>query len=55
MTAIHIQSTDGTDFYRQVATFAYASSIQYGFGAVIVTEGEFRTSAYGRVQGCIDR
>ena len=49
MTAIHIQSTDGTDFYRQVATFAYASSIQHGFGAVVVTEGEFGTYGDGRV------
>ena len=50
MTAIHIQAADGTDFYRQVATFAYASSIRQGFGAVIVTEGEFRTYGDGRVE-----
>ena len=36
---IHINASDGTDFYQQIATFAYGSYALHGSGAVIVTEG----------------
>jgi len=37
---IHINASGGTDFYQQIATFAYGSYVLHGSGAVIVTEGE---------------
>jgi len=38
--SIHIKAADGTDFYQQLATFAYASYVHHGFGAVVITQGE---------------
>lgn len=49
-TALHIQAPDGTDFYRQLVTFPYGCHLEHGFGAVVVTEGEFRTYGDGRVE-----
>ena len=45
---IHTRATDGTDFYQQIATFAYGSFVLHGYGAVIVTEAEFRVHGDGR-------
>ena len=45
----HIKASGGTDLYRQIATFAYGAYFQHGFGAVIITQGEFRTHGDGRV------
>ena len=44
---IHVQAAGGTNFYEQVATFAYGSYVHHGFGAVIITQGEFRTHGDG--------
>jgi hypothetical protein len=49
----HIDATGGTDFYQQVAIFAYGSYIELGYGAVIVTEGEFRVHGGGRVEASL--
>ena len=33
MTAtVHIQAANGTDFYRQIATFAYGCHLEHGYG-----------------------
>jgi hypothetical protein len=50
---IHIQATGGTDFYRQVATFAYGSVLEHGRGAVVASQGEFRTHGDGRVEASL--
>ena len=50
---IHINASDGTDFYQQIATFAYGSYVLHGSGAVIVTEGEFRVHGEGRVEAAL--
>ena len=50
---IHIKASDGTDFYQQIATFAYGSCVLHGSGAVIVTEGEFRVHGEGRVEAAL--
>ena len=50
---IHINASDGTDFYQQIATFAYGSYALHGSGAVIVTEGEFRVHGEGRGEAAL--
>ena len=50
---IHINASDGTDFYQKIATFAYGSYVLHGSGAVIVTEGEFRVHGEGRVEAAL--
>ena len=50
---IHINASGGTDFYQQIATFAYGSYVLHGSGAVIVTEGEFRVHGEGRVEAAL--
>ena len=39
--SIHIQAVNGTDFYQQVATFSYGSSVHHGIGAALITQSQF--------------
>jgi hypothetical protein len=45
-----ITSTGGTDFYRQVAVFAYASYINEGRGTVVIQKSAFITLHDGRIE-----
>jgi len=38
---IHINASGGTDFYQQIAIFAYGSYVQYGFGATDLVGNHF--------------
>ena len=47
---IHIKASDDTEFYQQIAAFAYGSYAQHGFGAVVITQGEFLKNNGGNIE-----
>ena len=50
---LRVEAADGADFYRQIAVFAYGSYLEDGFGAVVISQGEFCTHGDGRVEAVL--
>jgi hypothetical protein len=49
MLQVRIHATGGTDFYRQVAIFAYGAWLRHGYGAVCVKQETFHARKNGHV------
>ena len=50
---VNIQASDGRDFYRQVATYAYSEFMRNGVGAVAITEGHFQVFGDGHIEAML--
>ena len=50
---VNIQASDGHDFYRQVATYAYSEFMRKGVGAVVIAEGHFQVFGDGQIEAVL--
>lgn len=48
-----ITAKDGTDFYRQVASFAFENYTDHGLGAVIIRDGHFKPNPDGSINATL--